>query len=44
MENKVKFYSEDDLSIPFYFKRMEKVFSLYFDSTKKLIIFLMLLN
>ena len=36
MENKVKFYSEDDLSIPFYFKRMEKVFSLYFDSTKKI--------
>lgn len=36
MENKVKYYSDDDLSIPLYFKRMEIVFSLYFDSTKKI--------
>ena len=32
MKQRVKFYSADDLSIPFYFSRMEDVLSLYMDS------------
>ena len=35
MESRVKFYSNHDLSIPFYFKRMDIVFSHFLNPTKE---------